>query len=140
MELDKLDLAFGSGMKGGLFTSFAGYTADMEGPHGQLGSRLPDGLGGGYPDRLSDIDLFAVSQVPSITLGTNPSDALAGQYGSDQDFLYTGFFNPFHRRLIDFAVGRNQYFFCKGIFDIFQRDPSQDALADRLNHLPGLPE
>jgi hypothetical protein len=64
----------------GLFDPPAGRTADVEGPHGQLGSRLADGLGGQDTHGLPHLDRPAVGQVPSVAFGADPVFGAAGQH------------------------------------------------------------
>jgi hypothetical protein len=40
----------------------AGDTAGVEGPHGELGAGLADGLGGDHADGLADLDVLARGQ------------------------------------------------------------------------------
>src|SRR5512143_1529203 len=51
----------------GLFTYLARRTADVEGPHRQLRSRLADRLGGNDADRLADIHELAAAEVSAVT-------------------------------------------------------------------------
>src|SRR3990167_1515639 len=49
-------------------------TTDVEGTHGQLGTRLTDRLGSDNADRFTDVDLVTTSQVAAVALG---ADAVA---------------------------------------------------------------
>ena len=53
----------------------AGDTAGVEGSHGQLGTRLADGLGRDDTDRLAHRDRLAVGQVGAVAL---VADAVLG--------------------------------------------------------------
>ena len=57
-------------------------TAGVEGTHGQLRTRLADGLGGDDADRLADRDRLAVGQVGAVAFR---ADAVlgAGSSGSN---------------------------------------------------------
>src|SRR5690606_18973609 len=49
----------------------AGRTTDVEGTHGQLGTRLTDRLGRDDAHRFADIDLMATRQVTTVAAGAD---------------------------------------------------------------------
>ena len=57
-------------------------TAGVEGTHGQLGTRLTDGLGGDDAYRLTDGYRLTVCQVGAVALGADAVLGLAVQDGS----------------------------------------------------------
>ena len=65
----------------------AGHAAGVEGTHGQLGTRLTDGLGRDDTYRLSYLHRLAGSHVGSIALGADTDPGTAGKDGTDLDFL-----------------------------------------------------
>jgi hypothetical protein len=44
----------------------------VEGPHGELGARLTDGLGGQDAHRLADLDRSTVGQIAAVAFGADP--------------------------------------------------------------------
>src|SRR5699024_627190 len=62
-------------------------TTLVEGTHGQLGTRLTNGLCSNNTDSLSDINLLAGSHGLAVALSTNTGWGLAGKYGTNLDVL-----------------------------------------------------
>src|SRR5690606_34765685 len=73
-----LDLAFGARLEERGVDHLC-RPADMEGPHGELGSRLADGLRGNDADSLADIDRSAPCQVAAVAGGAAPLPQVADQ-------------------------------------------------------------
>ena len=61
----------------------AGHAAGMEGTHGQLSTRLTDGLSSDNADRLADLDRLARRHVGAVALGADADVALTGKNGTD---------------------------------------------------------
>jgi len=80
-------------------------TTDVERTHGQLGTRLTDGLCGDNADSLAHIDLVATGQVTAITLGTDTVTSLTGDRRANPDFVHTGTLKGFNRFLIQQDAG-----------------------------------
>jgi hypothetical protein len=68
-----------------LLNAPAGRTADVECPHGQLGSGFTDGLGGKDSHGLSHLNRSTMGQIPAVALGTDAMFGAAGQCRADQD-------------------------------------------------------
>ena len=83
-------------------------TADMEGPHGQLGPRFADGLGGNDPDRLADIDETPAGKVAAVAHGADPVLRLAGEHRPDIDLLDPGVIDLLRQGFIDLLIGLDQ--------------------------------
>ena len=67
---------------GALHDGFIGHrscTADVEGPHGELRSRLANGLGGNNADRFAHIDLSPARQITAIAGRANAVAGFAGK-------------------------------------------------------------
>src|SRR5699024_6309884 len=60
-------------------------TTLVEGTHGQLRTRLTNGLCSNNTDSLSDINLLAGSHGLAVALSTNTGWGLAGKYGTNLD-------------------------------------------------------
>src|SRR5690606_3744007 len=67
-------------------------TTDVEGTHGQLGTRLADGLRGDDADRLADVDQVATGQVAAVAVRAHAERRFAADGGAHLDRLYAGFF------------------------------------------------
>ncbi len=125
-------------LQGGMFLEFR-RTADMEGPHGQLGTRFTDRLGGDDPDRLADIHETPAGQIAAVAHGADPVFRFAGQHRPDVDLLDPGVIDLFRQRLVDLLIGIYQHHLIViGILDLFQNNPPQDAFAGRLDDFPAL--
>ncbi len=61
--------------------------ADVEGAHGELRTRLADGLGGDHAHGLADIDRRAAREVAAIALAADAALQLAGQRRPDANLL-----------------------------------------------------
>src|SRR5690554_2080305 len=85
----------------------AGRTTNVEGPHGQLGTRLTDRLGSDNANCLTYVDLMAAGQVPAITLRTDTVAGLTGNRRANPDFVHTGTFQRFDGLLVQQGTGRN---------------------------------
>ena len=59
----------------------------MEGTHGQLGTRLTDGLGRDDSDCLTHLYRLAGGHVGAVTLRADTDVALTGQYSADLNGL-----------------------------------------------------
>ena len=59
--------------------------AGVEGPHGQLGARLTDGLGGDDADRLAELDDPVGGERLAVAGGADAVLGLAGEHRADPD-------------------------------------------------------
>ena len=62
-----------------------GNTTSVERTHGELGARLPNGLGGNDANSLSQVNQLVVSQGPAIALAANRTGRLASQRRADHN-------------------------------------------------------
>ena len=60
--------------------------ADVEGAHGQLGTRFTDRLGGDYAHRLAHVDRRPAGKIAAVALGAHPELRRAGQHRADAQF------------------------------------------------------
>jgi hypothetical protein len=63
----------------------ARHTTGVEGPHGQLGAGLADGLGGDDADRLADLDGLAGGQGHAVARPRDAGDRVVGERRQDPD-------------------------------------------------------
>ncbi len=70
IEVDELERPLGTGFQRGLLGLPRRGTTDMEGPHGQLGARLADRLGGNDADRFAEVDQVTAGQVAPVAGGS----------------------------------------------------------------------
>jgi hypothetical protein len=114
IDIDKFNFSDGSGTNIRLFNPPAGRTADVEGPHGQLGARLTDGLGGKDAHRLAHLNRSSMGQVPAIALGAQTMFGAAGQGRANQDRGHTRILNFLSIIFIDFPPARTTTSSVKG--------------------------
>ena len=92
------------GIQSGLLNDPAGGSANMEGSHRKLGSRLTNRLRRNYTHRLTHFHPFQGRHIAPITFNTNPLFGFTGQAGPHFDFFNTGVFNCYHRFLVNQAI------------------------------------
>ncbi|OQC54574.1 MAG: hypothetical protein BWX55_00384 [Deltaproteobacteria bacterium ADurb.Bin022] len=131
-EIYKFHNSVVTGFQSRMFVKFC-RTADMKRSHGQLGPRFADGLSGNNTDRFTDINEVAVRQVTSITHRTNPVLGTTGQNRPNMDFFDTGIVDLFSQRFINHLIGRHDNFSAKRIFNILQRNSSQNTFSGGFN-------
>jgi hypothetical protein len=95
----RLAFQLGSGSRAG------GGAADVEGPHGQLGAGLADGLGGDDADGLAGVDQITPAQVAAVTLGAQAPAGIAGQRRAHLDFVDAQLVNQVHLGFIEQGGG-----------------------------------
>ena len=80
----------------------------MEGPHGQLGSRLSDRLCGHDSDRSPDDDKLIVSEIDPVAFLADASFSLTGEDRADADLIDRMFSQELLNVLIDHGFGRDK--------------------------------
>ena len=101
---DEAALIFGLQAGGGTDVS-TGHAADVEGAEGQLRTRLTDSLCSNDADGLALLDHLAGGKVATIALGANTMLRLAGEHGTNLDFLNGRLFNLFAYLFGEFLTG-----------------------------------
>jgi hypothetical protein len=94
----------------------------MEGPHGQLGSGLTDGLGCKNSHSLPNFNLCAMGKVSTITLGTHTAFAPACEDGPYFYPCKPGMFDGHYSIFIQVFTGFDNHFICKRIMNVFYGD------------------
>ena len=113
-------------------------TTDVEGPHGQLGTRLTDGLGGDDADRFAGVDQHAAAQVATVALGAQAIAHIAGQRGAHAHLVDAQLLNLLDQVLVEQFAGRNGGFLRLGVDHVHSGDTTQHAVAQRLDDLTAL--
>src|SRR5690606_8840200 len=107
-----------------------GRTADVEGPHRQLGARLADRLGGDDADRFADVDVSAARQVAAVAHAADARVGFTGQGRTDLDGLDADLVDQLDLFFLQIGVGREQDFAAR-LLDVLGRVTAQHALAQR---------
>ncbi len=113
-------------------------TTDVEGAHGELGSRLADRLRRDDADGFAHVDGRAACQVAAVALGADAVLRLAGQCRADLDPLDAGCLDQFHIGFADeVAVWKDELARLR-VLDVFRRGAAENAHAERGNDLAGI--
>ena len=110
----------------------------MEGPHGQLGTGLADGLGSDNAHCLADIDHVATAEIAAVAHGADPSFGLAGEHRTNEYPVNTRGLDGLDPVLGDLLVHAHQHLAGVRIDHILERDPAKNTFADADNHLAAL--
>ncbi len=105
VQVDKLQGAVKTRFKSCLFCPPRSSTTDVEGPHGELGTRFTNRLGRNNPNRFTQIDQVPTSQITTVTKRANTTLTLACQNRTDLDFFDPCFFDLDHQIFIDHPIG-----------------------------------
>src|SRR5690606_25673307 len=111
-----------------------GRTADVEGPHRQLGARLADRLGGDDADRFADVDVGAARQVAAVAGRADAGVGFTGQGRADLDGLDAHLVDHLDFLFLQIGVRRIQDLAAR-LLDVLGRVTAQDALAQRDEHV-----
>src|SRR5215469_18796244 len=112
----------------------------MERAHGELRARLADRLRSDNSDRLAKVHQMPAAQVAAVALDAHALTRLAGEHRADLDPLDAAVLDPTHLVLIDHLVGTYQHLARERIAHIFERDPPEHAVAERLDDLAAFDE
>ena len=103
--------------------------ADVEGAHGELRSRLADGLRRDDADGLADVDHVATGQIAPIAQDADTAAGFAGEHRADLDFRDARVLDDTDLVLGDFLVGLDQDLAGVGIEYIVDRHAAEDSVA-----------
>ncbi len=118
----------------------AGRPTDVEGPHGELRARLPDGLGGDDTHRLPQLGQPARAEVAPVAHHADPPLGVAGEGGADAHALQARLLDLLGQLLGDLVAGLHDDLAGERIADVLRGDATQDAVAQRLDDLAALHE
>src|SRR5690606_1644678 len=85
------------------------YTTGVEGTHGQLGTRLTDGLCGDNANSLADVHGLARCQRTAVAQCTGSDSRITGQYGANADFIHACSVQLVDQYVANIRTGGSQY-------------------------------
>src|SRR5690606_25353186 len=110
-------------------------TTDVEGTHGQLGTRLTDRLGGDDADSFTDVHLVTASQVATVALGADAVAGFAADRRTHDHFVDAVQLDELDPLLVDQGTGRNDDIVGARLEHVAGNHTAQYALAQRLDHV-----
>src|SRR5690606_36804833 len=110
----------------------AGGTTDVESTHGQLGTRLTDGLGGDDTDCFTDVDLVTTGQIAAVALGADAVAGFAGDRRTHHHFVDAVALDELDPLLVDQGAGRNDDLVAARLRYVLGDHTAEHALAQRL--------
>ena len=131
----ELHLAADGGFDVRLLRATLGSAADVERPHGQLGSWLADRLGRDDTDSLADIHRGAAGKVTSVTLAADTGLRLAEKCGTDDRLVDTRFLHALGMFLGHHLAGRDDDVAGGKIYHVLGHDPAQNAVIQCLDDI-----
>ena len=105
----------------------------MKSTHGQLRSRLTNGLRRNNTNRLTHLNPFQSCHVAAVTFNTNSLFRFTSQTRTHFNFFDPGVFNSRNRVLLNETVGFCENITRKRINDILKNRSPQNSLTQRLN-------
>src|SRR6266852_1380291 len=109
-----------------------GDTAGVERPHGELGPRLSDGLGGDHAHRLPNLHQLAGRQVTPVAVAAHAFSGLAGEDGPHLDLVDARLDDGARLDVADIAAFFNKNFLGLWMADLGGGDPAGHPLEERL--------
>src|SRR6185503_15311321 len=104
-DVDILHQTVMPGLDHRLLELAGGNATGVERAHGELRTRLADGLGGNDADGFAEFDARACGQVASVAVHADAQLGLAGQHGADLHLLDAGDFDGLGLDFVDLIVG-----------------------------------
>src|SRR5574343_1085980 len=110
-------------------------TTDVEGTHGELGTRFTDRLGSDNANGFTGIDHGAAAEIATVALGAQTVTGFAGQRGANLDFVDTQLVDQVDQIFVQHRAGEDDGFLGFRIDQIVDRDTTENTLAQRLDNL-----
>src|SRR5208282_4894877 len=136
LQIDEAHRAGVLGLLTRLLADPGGGSADVEGTHGELGSRLTDGLRGDDADRFAQLHQASRGQVASVALDADAALGFAGEDGADLDPLDARRLDAHREVLGDLLVDIDDDV-AFVVLDLLQRNAAHDAVAQRFDDVAG---
>ena len=136
-QVDETNQPFVPGFQGRLLRNPAGGAANVEGAHGQLGSRLSDGLSRNDSHGFAQFNHVARSQIAAVTPHAHSPPGLAGKHRPDLDPFHSGSLNLAGQALGDLLVDAHNGADLV-VLDLLQRNPAHDSIPERLDDFAAL--
>ncbi len=136
-QVDEAHAAVVLGIEARLLADSRSRTADVEGTHRELRSRLADGLRRDDARGLAQLDQSAGSQVASVAHHADAALRFAGQHRANLHPLDTGSLHRARQVFGDFLVDVDDDV-AFVVLDLLQRDAAHDTVAQRLDDLARL--
>src|SRR5579872_4486940 len=136
LQVDEAHDAIALGVKARLFGHAGSRAADVEGTHGELGSRLADGLGSNDAGSLAEFDQAAGSQVAAIASDADTTLGFAGEHGADLHPLDASGLNGSRQLLRDLLIDVHDGV-AFVVLDLLQGDAAHDTVAQGLDDVAG---
>ena len=108
-------------------------TTNVEGTHGQLGTRLTNRLRCHHTDGFAGVDQHAAAQVAAIALGAQAEARVASQWRTNLDFVDRQTFDLFDHVFVHQRAGFVQRFLRFRIDDIVHRHAAEDTVTQWLD-------
>ena len=113
-----------------------GRTADVEGAHGELSTRLANGLRSDDAHCLAQLSRATGGVIAAVTMRAHALLVFAGEHGAHFDFVDAGIFNGFGVVLIEFHAGLDEFFSrVDGVDNVIARVPSLEAVSQMHDFL-----
>src|SRR5690606_14600874 len=113
-------------------------TTDVEGTHGQLGTRLTDGLGSNNTHCLTDVDLVTTGQIATVALGANTVTGFTGDRRTHHHFVDAVALDELDPLLVDQRASRHDDFVGTRLRHVLGNHSTQYAITQRLDDVPAL--
>jgi hypothetical protein len=138
MQADEAHRAVVLGVEARLLADSRCRTADVEGTHGELRSRLADGLRRDDAGGFAQFDQASRCQVAAVAHHADAALRFAGQHRADFHALDAGRLNRSRQVFRDFLVDVDDDV-AVIVLDFLQRHAAHDAVAQRLDDFARLP-
>lgn len=112
-------------------------TTDVEGAHGELGTRLADRLRRDDADRFTVVDRRAASEIAAVALAADAVDELASQRRADLHLLDAALVDGIQMALFHQRTALDDHL-ARAVTHVFAGRASEDARAERSDHGAGI--
>ena len=110
-------------------------TTDVERTHGQLGTRLTDGLSRDNANRLTDVHLVTTSQVTAVALGADTEASFTADRRTHDNFVDAVQLDELNPLLVDQGASRHDNVVGAWLEYVTGNNSTQNTLTQRLNNI-----